>query len=123
MIRLAPLILLLGVLGLLPVELRLALSVHLCLLGFDPLPDLGLIAIEGPLGVLLRKLGLLVHPGSLELVIFDDALAQGVLILLVLEVGGDSLRPGVVLDRLVLGALVLSETRLVRLKQIVLSIG
>ena len=55
--------------------------------------------------------------------IFDDALAQGVLILLMLEVGGDSLRPGVVLDRLVLGALVLSETRLMRLKQIVLSIG
>ena len=45
--------------------------------------------------------------------IFDHTLAQGVLILLVLEVGGDSLRPGVVLDRLVLGALVLSETRLV----------
>ena len=123
LIRLASLILLLGVLRLLPVELRLALSVHLCLLGFDPLPDLGLIAIEGPLGVLLRKLGLLVHPRCLELVIFDHALAQGVLILLVLEVGGDSLRPGVVLDRLVLGALVLSETRLVCLEQIVLSIG
>jgi hypothetical protein len=81
---------------------------YLCLLRLEPLPDLGLIPIKGPFGILLRKLRLLLHPRCLDLVIFDHALAHLIFIFLVLKLIGDSLRSSLILHSLVLGALVVS---------------
>lgn len=78
------------------------------MLRLEPLPDLGLIPIKGPLGILLRKLRLFLYPSCLDLMVLDHALAHLIFIFLVLKLEVNSLRPSLILDCLFLGALVVS---------------